>query len=208
MAKVKIGLQNLSIPQKIQKVNLIIQKMTGNPDFPTPNPSLADMTTKKTNLENALSAAESLRLASLAQTLVLNSMEDEIDLAINLEGAYVENASGGDAGKIIGSGYETADTTPGIVPLYVPEGFTATTGDEEGEINCMWNKLKNVGEHSYIVKGRKYGTADAFAQLAGTDQSKVDIKNLEPGSKYEVYVYAVKKNEPGPQSETVVAKAG
>jgi len=35
-----------------------------------------------------------------------------------------------------------------------------------------------------------------------------DIKGFNPGDKYELYVLAVKDNQPGPQSETVVVKAG
>ena len=206
MANVKIGLKDLNIPQKIQKANLIVDKMTGNPDFPVPNPTLADVTAKSTSLENSLSASSSLKLASQAQTLVLNQTEDELDNMLNLMGAYVENTSAGNEGKILGSGFDVADSGSSVVPLYAVENFTATTGDEEGEINCMWNKLKNVGQHSYVVYGRKSGTG-SFAQLAGTDQSKVDIKGLETGQKYEVYVVGMKKNEPGPPSETVLVKA-
>jgi hypothetical protein len=44
--------------------------------------------------------------------------------------------------------------------------------------------------------------------MAGTDKSKVDIKNLESGVKYDFYVQGVKDNTPGPRSETIVVKAG
>jgi hypothetical protein len=44
--------------------------------------------------------------------------------------------------------------------------------------------------------------------MAGTDKSKVDIKNLESGVRYDFYVVGVKENTPGPKSEIVVVKAG
>ncbi|MFC2093325.1 fibronectin type III domain-containing protein [Bacteroidota bacterium] len=44
--------------------------------------------------------------------------------------------------------------------------------------------------------------------MAGTDQSKVDIKGLDPGDKYDFYVVGVKEKQPGPASETIVVKAG
>ncbi len=59
-------------------------------------------------------------------------------------------------------------------------------GDEDGEVNLMWKRLKNVGKHTYNVFGRKYGTTDKFVLMAGTDKSKVDIKNLESGVKYDL----------------------
>jgi hypothetical protein len=86
--------------------------------------------------------------------------------------------------------------------------FKGTMGDEDGEVNLMWKKLKNVGTHTYNVYGRKYGTTDKFMLMAGTDKSKVDIKNLESGVKYDFYVVGVKDNTPGPRSETIVVKAG
>lgn len=209
MAKVKRGIFNLDIPNKIVKADAVISQMTANANFPTPNPSIADITAKNTALKNAQTATEALRQASQAQTLVMNQTEDELDNMLNSLAGYIDSVSAGDEGMILSSGFDVADT-PGtnVVPLYVVSGFAATTGDEPGEVNCMWNKLVNVGKHSYNVYGRVYGSADTFTLLAGTDQSKADIKDLTPATKYEFYVVGVKKNQPGPQSDISVAKSG
>ncbi|MBC8488055.1 MAG: fibronectin type III domain-containing protein [Ignavibacteria bacterium] len=63
-------------------------------------------------------------------------------------------------------------------------------------------------QNTYNVFGRKYASGSDFALMAGTDQSKVDIKGLDPGVKYDFYVVGVKENQPGPPSETIVVKAG
>ena len=72
----------------------------------------------------------------------------------------------------------------------------------------MWNRLKNVGKHNYNAFGRKNGTDDEYVLMAGTDQTKVDIKGLDSGVKYEFYLVGVKENVPGPPSETIIVKAG
>ena len=208
MADVKVGLRNLSVPQKIAKATAIVNQMTGNASYPTPNPALADVTTKTTALDAANSAAEALKQASKAQTVLLNLTEDELDALLNQLADYVNNTAAGDEQTILSSGFDVIDTTGDVEPLYAPEDFHGTTGDEVGEANLMWNRLKNVGKHTYNVFGKKYGTDDNFVLMAGTDQTKVDIKGLDTSAKYEFYVLGVKENQPGPASETVIVKAG
>lgn len=208
MDKVKVGLKNLTVGQKVTKAESLVTGMTGNPSFPTPLPALADLTTKATSLQSAITASDAIRQASQAQTNLMHQIEDELDNMINQLASYVDNTAAGDKQMILTSGFDVVDTTSTVVPLYAPEDFFATTGDEVGEINTMWHKLRNVGKHSYKVFGRKYASGDDFVLMESTDQSKVDIKGLDSGDKYELYVLAVKDNQPGPQSETVVVKAG
>ncbi|MFC2093504.1 hypothetical protein ACFLSV_06345 [Bacteroidota bacterium] len=208
MDKVKVGLKNLTVGQKVSKAESLVTGMTGNPSFPTPLPALADLTTKATSLQSALTASDAIRQASQAQTNLMHQIEDELDNMINQLASYVDNTAAGDKHMILTSGFDVVDTTSTVVPLYAPEDFFATTGDEVGEINTMWLKLMNVGNHAYKVFGRKYASGDDFVLMESTDQSKVDIKGLDSGDKYELYVLAVKDNQPGPQSETIVVKAG
>lgn len=208
MKKAKIGLKNLSILQKIAKATTIVEQMTGNPNFTTPIPALADVTAKTTALSTTQSASDAIRTASVAQTALLNQTEDELDAMITKLGSYVTDTSAGDEQKIFSSGFDVADTSGPVEELYPPEDFYATSGDEEGEANLMWNKLKNVGKHSYNAYGRKYESGEDYALMAGTDQTKVDIKGLDPGVKYEFYVLGIKENQPGPPSETIIVRAG
>jgi len=208
MAKVKIGLKGLTVTEKIAKAEAIVLQMTGNANFTTPVPALADVTIKHKALAIENNKAEAIRQSSLEQTLVVHNIEEELDGMLNHLGSYVDNTAAGDAQKILSSGYDVADTPGSVEPLYAPLDFKGTTGDEDGEINLMWLRLKKVGKHSYNAFGRKYGTTDKFMLMAGTDKSKVDIKNLESGVKYDLYVQGTKDNVPGPKSETVVVKAG
>lgn len=208
MAKVKIGLRGLTITEKIAKAEAIVLQMTGNPSFTTPLPALADVTIKHKLLAEENNKAEAIRQSSLEQTRVVEKVEDELDEMLTQLGSYVENTANGNEEVILSSGYGVVGLPGSVVPLYAPVDFKGTTGDEDGEVNLMWKRLKNVGTHTYNVFGRKYGTTDKFVLMAGTDKSKVDIKNLESGVKYDFYVLGVKDNTPGPKSETIVVKAG
>ena len=207
MDKVKVGLKGLRLGQKITKAESLVTGMTGNPNFTTPVPALADLTTKATALQSAVTASNAIRQASQAQTDLMHLIEDELDDMINQLASYVDATAAGDKQKILTSGFDVVDTTGTVEPLYAPEDFMGTPGDEEGEVNLMWHKLRNVGKHTYNVLCRKYASGDEFALMAGTDQTKVDIKGLDPGDKYEFYVQGIKENEPGPPSEVIVVKA-
>ena len=54
MAKVKLSLQSLTIPQKIQFIRQVVTSMTGNANFATPAPALVAITAKT---ESALGRA-------------------------------------------------------------------------------------------------------------------------------------------------------
>jgi hypothetical protein len=50
MAKVKVGLKNLSRDEIADKLNTVKTAMTGNANFTTPNPPLATLTSQETTL--------------------------------------------------------------------------------------------------------------------------------------------------------------
>jgi hypothetical protein len=58
MSLIKLRLNRLSVSDKIQFGRPISQAMTGNPDFPTPTPSLAALADESNTLETAYNAAK------------------------------------------------------------------------------------------------------------------------------------------------------
>jgi hypothetical protein len=61
MAKVKLGLKNLTRDQKIDQANTIKTAMTGNANFTTPNPTLASYGTLITTAQTKLNAYNLLK---------------------------------------------------------------------------------------------------------------------------------------------------
>ena len=208
MIRVKIGLTNLSVLKKITKANAIVNQMTGNPYFTNPNPSLADLSAKVGEMESTKVQTEVIKKQYHKQVNLQKKIEKEMDSMMQQLASYVNNASTGDSKKILSSGFAVAAKPGTVRELYTPEDFIAKTGEEEGDVILSWKKLRRVGNHTYHVFGRKYGSQEKFKLLAGTDQKKVVIKGLESSGKYELYVLGVKENVPGPPSETVVVKAG
>ena len=62
MDKVKAGLRGLTAEEKLVKGRVVLQQMQGNPDFPDPVPSMAD-------LKQACDRLEAANLAALDRDL-------------------------------------------------------------------------------------------------------------------------------------------
>lgn len=103
MARVKIGFNRVPVPKQIERSRLITGKMTGNPAFASPKPTL-------TAVKNATNALEKVynesRGGSLTKMAIVRLRRKEMVELINLLAAYVQNASDGDAEIILSSGFD------------------------------------------------------------------------------------------------------
>ena len=191
MPKVKLNFKDLSIPEKIARARQIIAAMTGNPNFPSPQPPLAQVTASIDQLETAHTAAQAARQEAKARTTVVNDKEAEFDRAFSALAAHVESVSGGDEGKIQSAAMDVrAPGAPGGLPD-TPEALNATQGDMDGEIDLSWDKVEGV--RSYVIeKSADPPTATSWAHAAVSTRSQVTVDGLTSGTKYWFRVAAVK----------------
>src|SRR5882672_10797492 len=106
MAKVKLSLGRLSIPQKLTLGQNVITAMTGNANFPAPNPTLAALQTLQTNLTNTNNAFEAGKVSQDLKKAARDAAEAAFNAGFNTEAATVQSVSGGDATKILSSGMQ------------------------------------------------------------------------------------------------------
>ena len=96
-----LGLSHMPIPQKIELGRFIVTSMTGNANFPTPNPTLASVTTNINALETAYIAA---RGGGHDETAVMYAREAALVLSLEALLFYVQpiaNANPANADAII-----------------------------------------------------------------------------------------------------------
>jgi hypothetical protein len=106
MARVKLSLRNLPIPQKIAKAQQIIAALTGNASFSTPTPSLATVSTAINNLDAAFTAAQAARQDAKSKTSDQNAKEDIVDGLMTQLEAYVESVAGNNEQLITSAGMD------------------------------------------------------------------------------------------------------
>ena len=104
MAKVKLGLNRLNPDQKIDQANTIKTALTGNANFPTPNPTLAAYGTLITTVQAKVNAYNSLKAQLDAALADRDAAIRALDAGTTQMGDYVQNVSGGDRTKIESAG--------------------------------------------------------------------------------------------------------
>jgi len=205
MAKVKVGLKNLSREEIADKLNTVKTAMTGNANFTTPNPPLATLTSQETLIRTKIATVETLK-ASL-QTAVADADAAAATGAnlLNQEAAYVQTTSAGDAVKIQSSGFDVASDG---APIHMTKvlNLGAAVGDSPGEIDLNWNAVS--GAKSYeIHTATDPNTPSSWVFKDNSTKSKVTLDGLTSASRIWVRVRAIGTNDKGGWSdpaETVV----
>ena len=181
--KVKLGLKGMSIVVKAELGTRIVAAMTGNPNFVTPNPSLADITAAKAALLTAYNDALTKRQQSNAATDLQVEKEKNYERLLTLEALYVENASGGDELKIQSAGMSIRDPKSPVGPLPPPLALSAMAGNNDGEIDLNWEPVK--GANSYVIQmTTDPNVPDSWAPKANATESYAVILGLTSGTKY------------------------
>ncbi len=200
MAKIKLNLQKLSHPQRLQLAQQIITAMTGNANFPNPNPSLANLQTLLTTATTKVNDAEQARQTALQKTTERNTTIDALLAGLIAEAAYVESASGSDVAKIQSAGMDVRAEPAPKGPLPQVQNLSATAGDNEGEIDLQWDSV--LGASSYEIQTSPDPiTANSWTHKTSTTKSSVKVTGLPTGSRGWFRVRAVGASGPGAWSD-------
>ena len=147
MARVKLGFGALSVPMKLIVARWIVSCIDGNPNFPDPQPDIAEVASATDALDVA--AQQALR-GGTDKTTVKQLAAIQLNELMSRLQDYVQVASGGDPVIIESSGMETRkERTPAIV-LGAVQNAEAQVGGNAGEISLNWDRLQ--GAVIYVIE--------------------------------------------------------
>lgn len=207
MPKIKLNFRTLSIPEKVARAQQVVAALTNNSDFPAPHPTLAEVTAAADALEAAANDAYAARLEAKRRTAAQGEKEDALTQLMTQLAAHVESVAGDDEARIRSAGLETraAGAPDGSAPA-APEALTATTGNEEGEVELSWDAVR--GARSYVVERTKDPqAASAWTQAGVSPRSSLVLEGLDSGTRYYFRVAAVTLNGQSPWSNQAVKVA-
>jgi hypothetical protein len=203
MAQIKLDFKGKTPEELVNFFTEIITAMTGNAAFPTANPTLATLSATRDALQTKINDVKAKENIWRAAIVARDTQEDtSVDLFTQLS-SYVQNASGGDEVKIISSGFHVRSTATSS-PVTAPQDLRATSGDNEGEIDLAWDRVRNAG--SYEVQCREQGTTD-WQPVKTVTKSRFTVENLTPGKTYSFRVRAIGAQGEGPWSDEAVKRA-
>jgi hypothetical protein len=178
MKKVKLELQKMTIPEKMQKTKTVITKMTGNTNFTTPIPSLTSVTAAINKLELSYEAALD---GGKTKKAIVRVDEASLDTLMSQLGAYIQDITLGDELKILSSGLEVAKKPSPPQDLTTPINLRLNKISVEGEVNLKWNPIKNA--KSYMIQSTSTPQVEtSWDTFAVSTKASHKANNLESQS--------------------------
>lgn len=136
MSLVKLDLGGLDVPQLINLTERIVAAMTGNPNFATPLPALADVTAAKNGLSAAYTQAQNLKSQTAVAFQAASAKTGEMAEKLSLLASYVENVSQGEEAIILSAEMKVRNPRSAPVVPETPTILKAEVGAESGRWIC------------------------------------------------------------------------
>ena len=186
---------NLSRKTVLEKISLgrnVVTLMTGNTNFTTPNPPLADLTTATNELETAYNNSLD---GSRTQKAIMREKEVSFDTVMTNLANYVENIAAGDEIILMSSGMPLRKQKETIGMLETPQDVKLSAGPGAGKLWLRFEKVKGASNYeiqtAYELPDLRLpdsGGTDVQAQLQGVNNAddyagkqQRQIKRLEKG---------------------------
>ncbi len=197
---VKLGLRFLDVLGLVALARLINTQMTGNANFTTPDPPLADITTAANKLE-ASAQKVAVKKQELAEAVaVQNTDAQAIKDVLTDEGKYVDIKAKGDKAIIESAGMQASDEPAPVGEMPQVENLSLTHGDNPGEVDAHWNTVKKKDNYTIQVTADPLGSAP-WQTRGNPTKSSMTIDALTSGSKAWVRVCANATAGAGPFSD-------
>jgi hypothetical protein len=200
-AKVSLGLASLNAAETAQLTQNIITAMTGNANFATPTPPLADVQTKLTALTTKVNAAEAAADDAKTALAEREAALAELQSLLTPLGAYVDLASGGEESVAVSSGMPLR---PAATPVLVGQvqNLRLTASDESGEVFVGWDREDGTRIYRVQVSTDTASPPTNWVEKLTTTKTKCTLNHdLVSGTKAWVRVKAVGANNEGPWSD-------
>jgi len=202
-AKAKLGLKDLTLLELLQLALTLINGLTGNADFTTPDPALSVITALRTALQAALTARNDAQTALNNKNDLLKAARTALEAALTSLVEYINKQSGGDEAKIASTGAAIADTPQPVTNVQQVTGLSGSDGEEDGDIDLMWNRVKKIN-HYELQQSDDPFTATSWHLAAAPTKSSETVGGLTQGTKNWFRVRAVSGSDKGPWSEPIM----
>lgn len=204
MNKVKTGLRGLSASDKLVKGQVVLMQMSGNPDFPAPVPSMADLQLACTELEVAIREAEDRgRRAIFRKQQAVVVMENYLT---RLAG-YANSVALGDAQKLLNSGFELAKRPEPISDLSRPQGLRNIRSVFPGVVDLSWHRVPGALVYEVELRITNAQGEHQWQRVALTSKPRHQMNGFVPYSNQVFRVRAVGTQTQSPYSMDFFTKA-
>jgi hypothetical protein len=162
-----------------------ITQMTGNANFPAPQPPAPAFLTLYETFQTALANAMSAKTAYDDALTARDAARAALVEGMNTRGAYVQTASNGNTNVIVSSGLNVRNAPTPVGQLSPPTDLKAELNGTAGVVKLTWKAVNRA--RGYIVECSPDVQPRVFTQLTNTTKPRAQ-KELVVG---ETYVFRV-----------------
>lgn len=196
---IKRGLSGLTESGLSVFTGHILEKLTGNVNFPEPRPSLAEMESLKARYDSALAKARSRsREDVLAKNLAKAGLKQSIRELFN----YVVDTGNGNIQILTSSGFPLAKDRHPVGDMPKPKNFKVVQGDGSGEVHLSLKKEHGASSYIYQYLISPSPEVENWNTIV-SPATRHTINSLTPGTKYIFRVAAVGSKGQGPWSDYI-----
>lgn len=205
MARIKAGVASLNPKSLIIFTRKVIAKMTGNPNFPTPTPDLADLQTKLDEFESQAVTAVN---GTSEDRYIRDETAKELKQMLRVLANYVAMTAAGDGEIILSSGFSLRRENEPVPPLSIPAALMAKRSSHSGMVELDWNRVAHTQTYQVEMTTTDPTLSDAQWVMTGlTSKSRFQVTNLTPGRYYWFRVKAIGRNDSSGYSDPAVVMA-
>ena len=186
--------------QLITDTDTIISSMTGNPNYPSPVPTLAALTTAKQDFATALANTAH---GGTNFTLIKNAKRAALAALLRELAPYIHMNCKGSLLVLQGSGFPTWKPVPNPAGvLLAPTTPVLNTGPRTGDLVASTSRVVNGYTYNWRVATQQ--APATYVQLVQTTAASNVFAGLTPGQAYLVDVNVVGSYGPSDWSDVAV----
>lgn len=198
--RVLIALLRFPVMIFLQTARDIVAAMTGNANYATPFPALADITAALDNLQAKIEAAAGRDLPAIAAR---NSAWVTAKSLMRQLADYVQAHCQNDLTILLSSGFHATKTPAPVGPVSAPQNLRLQRTKDSGELLLRFAAVYGVTA-GYLVQIAE-DAEGPFTDYVNTSNSRLVIKGLTPMKTYWARVRATGAEGAGPWSEPTCA---
>ena len=181
MKTISLGIFKMTAAMLVAFAQHIFLMMTGNLNFATPDPTLAQLKTAWEKLQAAIGAAVD---GGKAAHQLKREAEDELKLVISQMAAYVFNTAAGDANKILSAGFKLRGQAAPITVLGMPQDLRTLTTQFVGLISLKWDRVYGAVNYEVFVNTTDPTNEEAWTSVGLTSKSRMEVSDLVSAKYY------------------------
>ncbi|OIR13263.1 hypothetical protein GALL_56480 [mine drainage metagenome] len=185
--RVKVSFSTYTDSGFYQKSEHILQSMTGNPNFATPTPTLADVQTAITKYSDALGKVID---GTKQDTVLKNQARKELEALLHDLGLYVQLNGKNDEAIILSSGFDIANPRIPIGILPKPTGFNTGKNTITGCVDLELDPINGAKSYQFEYTDAPVTETSVWHVVTST-AAFITITGLVSGKEYAFRVTGV-----------------